>query len=82
VKLAGILNQFGGGWQLSTITRIQSGAVTETSAEDSGGRCVLAEREPDQLLRRHQLVFDNPGAAGASTWPCSRQSSATAHATT
>ncbi|SPF53680.1 TonB-dependent receptor [Candidatus Sulfopaludibacter sp. SbA4] len=33
----GVLNQVVGGWQLSTITTAQSGAITETSAYDSAG---------------------------------------------
>jgi hypothetical protein len=33
----GIVNQVAGGWQVSTITTMQSGAVTETATYDSGG---------------------------------------------
>jgi hypothetical protein len=33
----GIVNQVVGGWQLSTITTLQSGSVTETSTYDSAG---------------------------------------------
>ena len=33
----GVLNQVVGGWQLSTITTLQSGGVVSTSAWDSGG---------------------------------------------
>ena len=56
----GVLNQVVGGWQLTTITTIQSGAVTETSSWDSAGVVFSPSGERLNCLAGVNPVLPNP----------------------
>ena len=56
----GVLNQVVGGWQLTTITTIQSGAATETSSWDSAGVVFSPSGERLNCLAGVDPVLPNP----------------------
>jgi len=58
-----ILDKVVGGWQISTITTIQSGAVTETSSWDSAGVVFSPNGNRTNCVAGVNPVFDNPTAA-------------------
>jgi hypothetical protein len=60
----GVLNQVVGGWQVSTITTIQSGSTTETSSWDSAGVVFSPNGNRTNCYAGVNQVFDNPTAAG------------------
>jgi hypothetical protein len=59
----GVLNQVVGGWQVSTITTIQSGSTTETSSWDSAGVVFSPNGNRTNCYAGVNQVFDNPTAA-------------------
>ena len=58
----GVVNQIFGGWQLSTITTIQSGSATETSSWDSAGVVFSPNGNRTNCVAGANPVFDNPTA--------------------
>ncbi len=58
------MNQFVGNWQLSTITTIQSGAVTETSTYDSAGVVFSPNGARLNCIAGVPQVLPNPGQNG------------------
>jgi hypothetical protein len=64
----GIVNQVVGGWELSTITTIQSGAATETSSWDSAGVVFSPTGERLNCLTGVNSVQPNPNASGGYGW--------------
>ena len=60
----GIANQVVGGWQLSTITTVQSGAVTETSTYDSAGVVFSPNGARLNCLAGVSQVLPNPNQNG------------------
>jgi hypothetical protein len=60
----GVLNQVVGGWQLTTITTIQSGAATETSSWDSAGVVFSPNGERLNCLTGVNPVLPNPNQNG------------------
>jgi hypothetical protein len=59
----GVVNQVFGGWQVSTITTIQSGSATETSSWDSAGVVFSPNGNRTNCAAGVSPVFDNPTAA-------------------
>jgi hypothetical protein len=59
----GIANQVLGGWQVSTITTIQSGSTTETSSWDSAGVVFSPNGNRTNCVAGASYTFDNPTAA-------------------
>ena len=59
----GVLNQVAGGWQVSTITTVQSGSTTETSSWDSAGVVFSPNGNRTNCYAGIPQVFDNPTAA-------------------
>ena len=64
----GVLNQVVGGWEFSTITTAQSGAVTETSSWDSAGVVFSPSGERLNCLAGVNQVTPNPNAVGGRGW--------------
>ena len=60
----GIVNQVVGGWQLSTITTLQSGSVTETSTYDSAGVVFSPNGARLNCLAGANQVLPNPNQNG------------------
>ncbi len=60
----GVLNQVVGGWQVSTITTLQSGSATETSSWDSAGVVFSPNGNRTNCYADTPQVFDNPSAGG------------------
>jgi hypothetical protein len=60
----GIVNQLVGNWQVSTITTIQSGSVTETSTYDSGGVVFSPNGARLNCVAGAQQIFSNPNQNG------------------
>ncbi len=60
----GIVNHVVGNWQLSTITTIQSGSVTETSTYDSAGVVFSPNGARLNCLAGAPEVLSNPGQNG------------------
>ena len=58
----GIVNEVFGGWQISTITTIQSGSATETSSWDSAGIVFSPNGNRTNCVAGANPVFDNPTA--------------------
>jgi hypothetical protein len=56
----GIVNEILGGWQVSTITTIQSGSATETSSWDSAGVVFSPNGNRTNCVAGANPVFDNP----------------------
>jgi len=61
----GVVNEVFGGWQLSTITTIQSGSATETSSWDSAGVVFSPNGNRTNCVAGANPVFDN---RAASAW--------------
>ena len=61
----GVVNEVLGGWQLSTITTIQSGSATETSSWDSAGVVFSPNGNRTNCVAGANPVFDN---RAASAW--------------
>jgi hypothetical protein len=59
----GVLNQAVGGWQLGTITTIQSGSTTETASWDSAGVVFSPNGNRTNCFAGINQVVDNPTAA-------------------
>jgi hypothetical protein len=59
-----VLNQVVGGWQLTTITTIQSGAATETSSWDSAGVVFSPNGERLNCLAGVDPILPNPNQNG------------------
>jgi hypothetical protein len=59
----GVLNQVVGGWQVSTITTLQSGSTTETASWDSAGVVFSPNGNRTNCYAGVNQVFDNPTAA-------------------
>jgi hypothetical protein len=64
----GIVNQVAGGWEFSTITTAQSGAVTETASWDSAGVVFSPSGERLNCLAGVNQVTPNPNATGGYGW--------------
>ena len=64
----GIVNQLVGGWEFSTITTAQSGAVTETSSWDSAGVVFSPSGERLNCVSGVNPVLQNPNASGGYGW--------------
>ena len=60
----GIVNQVVGGWQLSTITTMQSGSVTETSTYDSAGVVFSPNGARLNCVAGVNQILPNPGQNG------------------
>ena len=60
----GIVNQVVGGWQLSTITTLQSGSVTETSTYDSAGVVFSPNGARLNCLAGANQLLPNPNQNG------------------
>ncbi len=60
----GVVNELLGGWQLSTITTMQSGAVTETSTYDSAGVVFSPNGARLNCVAGVNQVLPNPGQNG------------------
>ena len=60
----GIANQVVGGWQLSTITTLQSGGVVTTSSWDSGGTNFITNATRLSCVPGVNPVLPNPSANG------------------
>ena len=60
----GIVNQLVGDWQLSTITTLQSGSVTETSTYDSGGVVFSPNGARLNCVAGADQVLPNPNQNG------------------
>ena len=60
----GVVNQIVGGWQVTTITTIQSGAPTETSSWDSAGVVFSPSGERLNCLAGVDPVLPNPNQNG------------------
>lgn len=60
----GIVNQVAGGWQVSTITTMQSGAVTETATYDSGGVVFSPSGARLNCIAGAAQVLPNPNQNG------------------
>jgi len=60
----GVVNQVVGGWQFTTITLVQSGAVTETSSWDSAGVIFSPSGERLNCLAGVNPVLPNPNQNG------------------
>src|SRR5215831_2510444 len=58
----GVLNEVLGGWQVSTITTIQSGSATETSSWDSAGVVFSPNGNRTNCVGGANPVFANPTA--------------------
>jgi hypothetical protein len=59
----GIVNQVVGGWQVSTITTIQSGSTTETASWDSAGVVFSPNGNRTNCYAGVNQLVDNPNAA-------------------
>jgi hypothetical protein len=60
----GVVNQVVGGWQLSTITTLQSGGVVTTSSWDSGGTNFITNATRLNCTAGVDPVMANPTAKG------------------
>ncbi|HEY3838748.1 MAG TPA: carboxypeptidase-like regulatory domain-containing protein [Bryobacteraceae bacterium] len=60
----GVVNQLAGGWELSTITTAQNGAVTETASWDAAGVVFSPSGERLNCVAGANPVLRNPNAAG------------------
>jgi hypothetical protein len=60
----GILNQVVGGWQVSTITTMQSGSTTETASWDSAGVVFSPNGNRTNCVAGVNQVLPNPNASG------------------
>jgi hypothetical protein len=60
----GVVNQLVGGWQLTTITTIQSGGATETSSYDSAGVVFSPNGERLNCIAGVNPVLPNPNQNG------------------
>jgi hypothetical protein len=60
----GVVNQIVGGWQVTTITTIQSGAATETSSYDSAGVVFSPNGERLNCIAGVDPVLPNPNQNG------------------
>jgi hypothetical protein len=60
----GVVNQVVGGWQLSTITTLQSGGVNTTSSWDSGGTNFITNATRLNCVAGVNPVLPNPGQNG------------------
>ena len=59
----GIVNQVVGGWQVSTITTLQSGSTTETASWDSAGVVFSPNGNRTNCFAGVNQLMDNPTAA-------------------
>jgi hypothetical protein len=64
----GIVNQLAGGWEFSTITTAQSGAVTETASWDSAGVVFSPSGERLNCVSGVNTVLPNANATGGYGW--------------
>ena len=60
----GVVNQVVGGWQLSTITTLQSGGVINTSSWDSGGTNFISNATRLNCVAGVDPVLPNPNQNG------------------
>ncbi len=60
----GVANQVVGGWQLSTITTLQSGGVVNTGSWDSGGTNFITNATRLNCISCVDTVLPNPGQNG------------------